>query len=63
MDNVDEVALNVLLAQGVDLPTALAAAQRDEPASEPSAPDATVVIWPWVVVFVVVALGVLAVLQ
>jgi hypothetical protein len=28
IDNIDEVALNVLLAEGVDLPTALEASRR-----------------------------------
>jgi hypothetical protein len=28
-DDIDEVALNVLLAEGVDLPTALEASRRD----------------------------------
>ena len=31
MTNIDEVALNVLLASGVDLPTALAGATAPEP--------------------------------
>jgi len=36
-DNIDEDALNVLLLQGLDLPTALAASIRDEP-KPPSEP-------------------------
>jgi hypothetical protein len=35
-DDIDEVALNVLLAEGLDLPTALAASRRDSPPPVPN---------------------------
>jgi hypothetical protein len=41
MANIDEVALNVLLAEGIDAPTAYAAAQEDRP-QEPRRPPANV---------------------
>ncbi len=37
-NDIDEVALNVLLAEGIDLPTALVASVRDEPKPPPSEP-------------------------
>jgi hypothetical protein len=35
LDDIDGVALNVLLAEGVDLPTALEASRRDSHATSP----------------------------
>lgn len=42
-DDIDEVALNVL-ADGVDFPTALAAAQRDQPAPRRSSVSAWAIL-------------------
>lgn len=43
--DIDEVALNVLLAEGVDLPTALAASARDDDPKPPLPSWIVVVCW------------------
>jgi hypothetical protein len=53
-DDIDEVALNVLLAEGVDLPTALEASRRNS--GDPSPESGCL----GVVVLIVVAVGVAA---
>ena len=56
-DDIDEVALNVLLAEGIDLPTALAASRWDSgTATDPRSCFGTVIL---LVVVVVAAIGLL----
>jgi len=54
-DDIDEVALNVLLAEGVDLPTAWEASRRD--ASEESVePGPAASVWRTYVFLLVIAI-------
>jgi len=55
-DDIDEVALNVLLAEGVDLPTAWEASRRESCEADSHAGQ-----WVGVVVLLVVVVAVLCV--
>jgi hypothetical protein len=58
-DDIDEVALNVLLAEGLDLPTALAASRRDSPSPVPNRGDgpqpAQSLVLVWIVLAIIAA--------
>jgi len=56
LEQIDEVALNVLLAEGLDVPTAVEASRRDDGGSE-----SVVLGWIGVLVLLVIAIAVLAV--
>jgi hypothetical protein len=54
MDEDDEVVLNVLIAEGMDVPTALVAAQRDDSALPPAPTPKSRVGWAVLAVVLIV---------